>query len=236
MVSVPLLLSPEHPCSYLEGHFAKALFVHPGYPLSAELYEQMLAQGFRRSGDEVYAPRCASCSACLPVRIETSRFKPDRSQQRCMKMNADTVAVVKPALFEQTHYDLYLRYQQARHQNGAMAYSSPEDYISFLGCSWCDTRFVEFVIEGELACVSVVDQFNDSWSAVYTFFDPKLSKYSPGVYAVLWQIREARRRHKRYLYLGYMIRACKKMAYKSRYRPLQIYENRRWVEYDAVKD
>ncbi|MGR8978485.1 MAG: arginyltransferase [Gammaproteobacteria bacterium] len=236
MTSVPLLLSPEHPCSYLEGQFANALFVHPGYPLSADLYERLLAQGFRRSGDDVYAPRCAYCSACLPVRIEAGRFEPDRSQERCLKMNADTVAVVKPAVFEQSQYDMYLRYQQSRHKDGAMAYSSPEDYVSFLGCSWCDTRFVEFSVDGELACVAVVDQFNDAMSAVYTFFDPKFSRFSPGVYAVLWQIREARRQQKRYLYLGYLIKACKKMAYKSRYQPLQIYKDHRWIEYDPVED
>ena len=149
-------------------------------------------------------------------------------------MNANTDAVVKPAVFNQSHYDLYMRYQHGRHKNGAMAYSSPEDYISFLGCSWCDTRFVEFSIKGELACIAVVDHFDDSLSAVYTFFDPKFSKYSPGVYAVLWQIREAKRQHKRYLYLGYLIKACKKMAYKSRYQPMQIYKGRRWLDYDEM--
>ena len=32
-----------------------------------------------------------------------------------------------------------------------------------------------------------------------------------------------------YVYLGYWIRGCRKMAYKSDFRPLEIYINSRWT-------
>jgi len=49
-----------------------------------------------------------------------------------MNKNLDTQAIVKPAVFEQAHYDMYLRYQATRHSDGSMANASPDDYIRFL--------------------------------------------------------------------------------------------------------
>ena len=230
MISIPLFLSQEHPCGYLENERAKSLFVHPSYPITPSIYAQLLKQGFRRSGDEVYRPQCPQCSACIPVRLSVEKFKPNRNQKRCKIKNIDTKAIVKPPAFEQAHYEMYLRYQAVRHSDGLMANGSPEDYLDFLGSSWCDTRFVEFSINNELAGIAVIDQFEEAWSAVYTFFDPKFSSYSLGVYAVLWQIEQATLQKKEFLYLGFWIKACKKMAYKSDYQPIQLFIDNQWVE------
>jgi arginine-tRNA-protein transferase len=111
-----------------------------------------------------------------------------------------------------------------------MATASPDDYLNFLGSSWCNTQFVEFSINNELAGVAVIDQFEQAWSAVYTFFEPKFTDYSLGVYAVLWQIEQAIVQQKEFLYLGFWIKACKKMAYKSDYQPLQLLIDKQWLE------
>ena len=125
---------------------------------------------------------------------------------------------------------MYLRYQAIRHNDGSMANTNPDEYLGFLGSSWCDTRFVEFSIKNQLAGIAVIDQFEKAWSAVYTFFDPKFSGYSLGVYAVLWQIEQALIQQKEFLYLGFWIKACKKMAYKSNYQPLQLFIDNQWIE------
>jgi arginyl-tRNA--protein-N-Asp/Glu arginylyltransferase len=230
MISIPLFLTEKHPCGYLEGEHAQSVFVHPSFPVTTSIYAQLLEQGFRRSGDEIYAPHCPHCSACIPARLPLEKFKPGRSQKRCINKNIDTQAIVKPAVFEQAHYDMYLRYQAIRHSDGSMANASPDDYLRFLGSSWCDTRFVEFSINNELAGVAVIDQFEQAWSAVYTFFEPKFSSYSLGVYAVLWQIEQATLQQKEFLYLGFWIKACKKMAYKSDYQPIQLLIGNQWIE------
>ena len=230
MKSIPLLLSQKHPCSYLENHQAQSLFVHPAYPITPFVYAQLLAQGFRRSGDQVYSPHCHHCSACQPIRLEVNKFKPNRNQKRCLSKNIKTQAIIKTPVFEQAHYDMYLRYQMARHNESAMASSSPEDYLSFLGSSWCKTVFVEFTINNELAGIAIIDQFDEAWSAVYTFFEPKFSSYSLGVYAVLWQIEQVKQQQKEFLYLGFWIKECKKMSYKSDYQPMQLLIDTEWVE------
>lgn len=230
MISIPLILTQTHPCSYLDGELAQSLFVHPSCRLTTSIYAQLIEKGFRRSGDEVYKPHCPQCSACVPARLAVNQFQANRSQKRCLQRNINTVAIVKPPVFEQAHYDLYLRYQSIRHNDGDMAHSSQDDYLDFLGSSWCDTKFVEFSINNELACVAVIDQLDNALSAVYTFFDPEFSSYSLGVYAVLWQIEQARRQHREYLYLGFWIKACKKMTYKSDYQPLQLLIDNQWSE------
>ena len=233
MTSISLFLSQEHPCGYLDDKKAQSLFVHPGYPVTSSIYAQLIEQGFRRSGDEVYAPHCPHCSSCISVRLPVKKFKPSRSQRRCLNKNTATQVIVKPAVFEQAHYDMYLRYQAVRHSDSSMATVSPDEYLSFLGSSWCNTRFVEFSINNELAGVAVIDQFEKAWSAVYTFFEPKFNDYSLGVYAVLWQIEQVVRQQKEFLYLGFWIQACKKMAYKSDYQPLQLLIDKQWLEMSA---
>jgi leucyl-tRNA---protein transferase len=228
MTSVPLLLTTPHACGYIDGLQSQTLFVHPRYELDNATYSQLIQRGFRRSGGDVYTPHCPNCTACVPTRLAVQQFQPNRSQQRCWKRNRQTTAVIKSAVFDSAHYQLYLHYQQSRHTGGDMAHSSPDDYLGFLTSAWSDTAFVEFFIANELAGVAVVDSVDNALSAVYTFFDPKFSHYSLGVYAVLWQIELAKQQHKEFLYLGYWIAECRKMAYKRNYQPLQILHNQHW--------
>ena len=234
MISITLVSSPTHACSYLDEQLSQTVFVYPPSQLNTAIYSQLIQQGFRRSGDDVYIPHCPNCTACIAARLAVSEFKANRSQERCRKKNSQTKTVIKPAVFEQAHYELYIRYQKHRHRGGDMAESSPDDYINFLSSAWCDTVFVEFLINEQLVGVAVVDQLNNALSAVYTFFDPEFSDYSLGVYAVLWQIDYAKRQQKDFVYLGFWIKACQKMAYKSNYQPLQIFRDRQWQNYTTL--
>ena len=71
---------------------------------------------------------------------------------------------------------------------------------------------------------------DNALSAVYTFYEPKFADYSLGTYAVLWQIEQARLQQREYVYLGFWIKACKKMAYKSNYQPMQVFSDNGWHE------
>jgi arginyl-tRNA--protein-N-Asp/Glu arginylyltransferase len=230
MTSIPLFLTHEHPCSYLEGEIAQSAFVQAPFHILPSIYPKLIAKGFRRSGNEVYIAHCPRCSACIPARLEAAKFKANRKQKRCWKKNINTQAIVKLPVFEQAHYDMYLRYQNFRHNEGSMAYSSPDEYIKFLSSTWCNTQFIEFSINNELAGVAVIDRLDNALSAVYTFFEPKFSSYSLGVYAVLWQIEQAKLQYRDFLYLGFWIENCKKMSYKIEYKPIQLLVNNVWTE------
>ena len=76
--------------------------------------------------------------------------------------------------------------------------------------------------------VAVMDRLNNGLSAVYTFFDPLEATRGLGTFAILWQIAEARRLGLKWVYLGYWIEQCAKMAYKTRFKPHEIFVAERW--------
>lgn len=228
MISIPLFLTDQSPCNYLDKKNSQSAFVHPSFSLNTNLYSQLIEQGYRRSGNQVYTPHCPSCSECVPTRLVTNQFTASRNQKRCIKKNLRTSVIVKPAQFESAHYQLYIRYQKHKHLQGGMADSSEEDYINFLASSWCNTLFVEFSIDNQLAAVAVVDLLDNALSAVYTFFDPDYSQYSLGTYAVLWQIEHAKSLGLEYVYIGFWIKNCQKMSYKTQYQPIQGFKDDYW--------
>jgi arginine-tRNA-protein transferase len=230
MISIPLFLTDQNPCSYLDKKNSQSAFVHPSFSLTTAVYSQLIEQGFRRSGNQVYTPHCPSCSECIPTRLVANQFIPNRNQKRCIKKNQQTTIIVKPVKFEQAHYQLYLRYQKHKHGQGGMADSSEEDYINFLASYWCNTLFVEFSIDNKLAAVAIVDLLDNALSAVYTFFDPEYAQYSLGTYAVLWQIEHAKSLGLKFVYLGFWIKNCKKMSYKTQYQPIQGFIENKWIK------
>lgn len=220
MKAMTFYMTHDHPCSYLEDKLAKSALLDPSFPADVSLYSRLIELGFRRSGDNIYRPHCDSCQACVPTRIPVEDFRPNRKQRRCEKQNQQTKVMIKPAEFNPHHFDLYQRYQATRHQKPDSGKITAADYISFLGSSWCNTIFVEFIISDKLAAVAVIDILECCLSAVYTFFDPDFAEFSPGVFAVLWQINHAKRLGLDYVYLGFWIRDCPKMNYKNQYQPL----------------
>ncbi len=229
LATLKFFVTPPHECSYLPDQEASSLFVDPAARMNMEMYAKLSAVGFRRSGDYLYRPHCAHCNACVPVRIPVAGFRMRRSQRRIWKRNADLVVNTCPAEFRDEHYQLYERYITARHEEGDMFPPSVDQYEAFLTNRWGTTRFHEFRLSGRLVYVAVVDHMPNGLSAVYTYFDPEDSGRSPGMHAILWQIEEARRLGLPHVYLGYWIRECRKMSYKTRFRPVELYREDQWI-------
>jgi arginine-tRNA-protein transferase len=82
--------------------------------------------------------------------------------------------------------------------------------------------------------VSVIDRLEDGLSSVYTFYEPERAGGSLGTYGILWQVEACRRMGLPYVYLGYWIGESPKMAYKSRFRPLQALRDGQWETLEAV--
>lgn len=220
----------EHACGYYPERIARDLVLDPRDPAVAAAYPNALAQGYRRSGGHVYRPNCPSCRACTPVRLCVHDFRPDRSQRRCLRDNADVSERMALPLRTAESFALYRRYLAARHADGPMAQTSEQDFDHFTTSPWSPTRFMELRLGERLLAVAVCDVTGEGLSAVYTFFDPDEAARSPGTLAILRQIEWARRNGRQYVYLGYWIDGHPKMHYKSRFRPLQIFDGAQWQE------
>ncbi len=221
--------TPEHPCSYLNDRLATTMFVDPKTDVDQSLYTRLSQLGFRRSGHHYYKPRCNGCNACIPVRIPVDKFEPSRSQYRTWKKNQDLQVTRCEPRFRQDHFALYQRYINERHHDGDMFPPTLDQYESFLLESRRETQFVEFRHQSRLLAIAVTDTTQDGLSSIYTFFDPSETRRALGVFGILWQIEEARNRQLPYLYLGYWIRNCNKMSYKTNYRPIEVLVRDNWV-------
>ncbi len=225
---ITLFLSGEHPCSYLPGKFSQEIYAQPLTQFDNHIYSQLIYSGFRRSGELVYRPHCKFCSSCIPVRIPVHEFKPTRPQNRALKKNADIVTTSCAPVFNSEQFALYEKYVNLRHPQGGMDNPEPREYMEMLTCHWTETEFIEFRVGQRLVAVAVMDRLEDGYSAVYTYFDPDEDKRSLGTYAILWQIAETARLGLDYLYLGYLIKECRKMSYKQRFHPIEQFVNNRW--------
>jgi leucyl-tRNA---protein transferase len=224
-----LFSTHPHPCSYLDGQEATTVFLDPKTEMDPGLYSYLSRLGFRRSGPHIYRPHCEHCQQCIATRIPVQRFRPRRSQQRNWQRNADLRAVEFDELGEEA-YALYARYIEARHYDGDMYPPSRAQFQEFLSREWGTTRFTGFTDGEQLLAVAVYDQLDDGLSAIYTFYDPVQARdRGLGNYVILWQIEETRRLGLQHVYLGYWIRDCEKMNYKTRFRPLEMLVNRRWL-------
>lgn len=222
----------SYPCAYLPEQQARSMVAVPSQEFGSPEYSALVHQGFRRSGTYTYRPRCDHCQQCVSVRIPVDAFTPNRSQRRCWQKLAHLHAEEVTTEFRQEHYELYLRYQQARHHGGEMAKDDRQQYEEFMLQSLVDSRLVEFrdpQQDNVLRMVSVIDVLADGLSSMYTFYDPDYAAAGLGTFGILWQIDICRRLGLPHLYLGYWIAQSRKMAYKAHFQPLEAFWQGRWL-------
>lgn len=230
--SKQFFVTPAHTCSYLPLRNARTMFLDPRETITSELYQDLADSGFRRSGGHLYKPNCASCKACIPVRVIAERFILKKHHKRVLKKNNDLEIRIEAAADSAKYYNLYSNYISERHVDGDMYPPTREQFRSFLFSQWSDTFFLSAYKKNKLMAVAVTDKQRSGISAMYSFFDPYEAKRSLGVYSILKQLEYCQALGLKYLYLGYWIKNSKKMAYKAQYRPIEIYSNNNWKTLD----
>ncbi|XP_076897137.1 arginyl-tRNA--protein transferase 1-like [Bidens hawaiensis] len=164
---------------------------------------------------------------------------------------------LKRSTFDPEEYELYRKYQIKVH-NDAPDHVTESSYKRFLidspliyvqskgdgsvpSCGF-GSFHQQYLINGKLVAVGVVDILPKCLSSKYLFWDPDLAFLSLGKYSALQEINWVKESQThcpslQYYYLGYYIHSCNKMRYKAAYRPSELlcplrYE---WVSFDIAK-
>jgi len=197
-------------------------------------YPVLLANGFRRSGDQVYRPHCEQCQACQSLRIPINSFIKSRSQKRLVNKNKKFITKMSTQA-DDKYFDLYRSYINTIHHDGPMFPTSRAQYDEFIESQWNHALFIEIYDQDKLIAVSITDQLitqqSKLWSAFYCFYDPDYKEYSLGKFAVLTQLKLAVEHDVDYLYLGYYIESCQKMNYKNQFNPHQRFIDEEWKSF-----
>ncbi|GAA0169012.1 translational protein [Lithospermum erythrorhizon] len=192
-------------------------------------------------------------SAQSVVKDNSSKVKPAQAERKARKFEIRT----KKSSYDPEEYSLYRKYQIRVH-NDTPEHVSEFSYMRFL----VDTPLVfvpptgdgtvppcgfgsfhqQYLIDGKLVAVGVVDILPKCLSSKYLFWDPDLAFLSLGKFSALRELKWVRENEVhcptlQYYYLGYYIHSCNKMRYKASYRPSELlcplrYE---WISFDIAR-
>ncbi|GMY08203.1 arginyl-tRNA--protein transferase 2-like [Fagus crenata] len=100
----------------------------------------------------------------------------------------------------------------------------------------------QYVIDGRLVAVGVIDILPRCLSSKYLFWDPDFAFLSLGKYSALQEIGWVTENQNycpslQYYYLGYYIHSCSKMRYKAAYHPSELLCPLRyqWIPFDIAR-
>ena len=222
------------PCPYLPGRQERKVFTELTGPHASELNDALGRIGFRRSQGVAYRPSCTGCTACVSVRVVNTEFVPNATQRKLLRRNSDLEVVACRAWATDEQYQLLRRYLGHRHPGGGMANMDEDDFADMVEHSPVDSLIVEYREppangrRGKLVGACLTDRQADGLSMIYSFFategDGGDSLVRPGLgnLIIMDHIMRARDAGLPYLYLGYWVKGSARMAYKTRYRPLEV--------------
>lgn len=217
------------PCPYLPGRMERKVFTELNGPHAGELNDALGRIGFRRSQGVAYRPSCAGCSACVSVRVVTQAFRPNASQRKLLRRHADLeITACRPWATDE-QFQLLRRYLAARHPGGGMAGMDEGDYADMVEQSPVNSVVVEYrepAVDGQrgaLVGACLTDRQADGVSMIYSFFaadDP--DRPGLGNFIIMDHVLRTAAAGLPYVYLGYWVKGSARMAYKVRYRPIEV--------------
>ena len=221
------------PCPYLPDVTARMPLRLPVGRVTPRIVDQLLVSGYRRSGDFVYRTQCPSCAACQPTRILVGDFRWTKSLKRVLSRGyRDLTCRWSEPVVTHTRLDLFNRHRRSRGLDVWDSSVDADSYRSFLVDTCCATKELSIELNGQLVGVSIADVGEESLSAVYTYFDPDVDRYSLGTLAILKQIEWAAQCGRSYVYLGMYVQQNRHLSYKSRFVRQQRLIDGRWVNFD----
>ncbi len=223
--------SAEFPCSYIKGKLERRIYVNlTNHDKNKKIISDFTKRGFRRNHNHMYIPSCVNCNACISTRINLRKFTLSKSNKRNLKINND-LFFKSFKNYSSNRFLLFKEYCRTRHSSGHMQNMSENEFINFFHESINETKIYDLVDEyNNLYGSILLDELEDGFSAVYSFFNPNKKKRGLGKNLILQSINELKKINKKFLYLGFWIKESKTMSYKSSFNQIEYFKNGNWTE------
>ncbi|MAZ76398.1 MAG: hypothetical protein CMH31_03750 [Micavibrio sp.] len=229
---------PETKCGYLPDKQSRMVYAFYGPISEASTYPdeyrkfkfEKLQQGFLAQSFSVCATICNDCNACLPLRINTSKFKYSDGHERILKRasKAGLIYQWERAMPFPQLYPLYKKYVQTRHPQSEMVTDSADDFYANLSTN---TDLLIIGTEKSLKGFARIDRLDNEASLEYIAFDPSNKKLSLGTLAWLNTIEWTKTQKIDHIYIG-QINPSQSMLYKANFRGLETIVDGEWVDFD----
>ena len=215
-------------CSYLPG---KNQTTH--YKIISECSaadcQELIERGYRRFGKMYFRPIFPACDECKSIKIDVDNFEFSASQRRVLKKASNIKSYIQRPSISKKHLELFEKYHLFMKEKKGWDYtpvSAQNYYSSFVDGHNSFGYEVLYYLNDTLIGVDLIDILDDGVSSIYFYYDPDYMKYSLGKLSMYNQITFAKRSQKKWIYLGYYVKECPSLSYKSHYKPYLTLDGR----------
>jgi arginine-tRNA-protein transferase len=169
-----------------------------------------------------FRPVCSDCDKCESIKIDVDNYSFSKSERRVIKKASHFKIIIQSPTITKEHLSLFRRYHDyMRDKRGwEQQQITAQNYFSSFVQGYGDFGYEILYFDGDkLIAIDLIDILDDGISSIYFYYDPAYQKYSLGKYSIYQQISYAKQLKLKWIYLGYYVKECQSLAYKSQYRP-----------------
>lgn len=215
-------------CSYLKD---KEQITHYKIIENCSSYhaQELIERGFRRFGKMYFRPICPTCDECKSIKIDVDSYIFSKSEKRVMNKAKHLKSYIQRPSLSKEHLDLFEKYHKYMRDKKGWDYNQTDSehyYNSFVSGHEDFGYEVLYFDNEQLVGIDLMDILDDGVSSIYFYYDPDYAHLSLGKLSLLLQIKYAQKSNKRWIYLGYYVKDCPSLSYKSQYKPYLTLQGR----------
>lgn len=199
--------------------------------------EDLIERGYRRFGKMYFRPICSACDECKSIKIDVENFNFSSSQRRVIKKASGIKSYIQRPMISKVHLELFEKYHLFMSEKKGWEHtaSSVQSYYNSFVDAHNDFGYeVLYFLDEKLIGVDLIDILEDGISSIYFYYDPDYAHYSLGRLSLYNQIIFAKRSKKKWIYLGYYVKECPSLEYKSHYKPYLTLEGRPAIDEEPI--
>ncbi|MEA2100725.1 MAG: arginyltransferase [Campylobacterota bacterium] len=215
-------------CSYLDNQEQNLHYTMIDNCSSSHC-QNLIERGYRRFGKMFFRPICSECNECQSIKVDVDNFNFSKSMRRVIKKGSHIKSYIQQPTLSQEHLALFKKYHLFMKDKKDWTYnetSANHYYDSFVNGHNNFGYEVLYFDEEKLIGVDLIDILDDGISSIYFYYDPDYMDYSLGKLSLYNQIKIAKNNNMKWIYLGYYVKDCPSLSYKSHYKPYITLEGR----------